>query len=561
MEQDGGPSLEDIGGNGRMQGDLFLTREILQRVELVRHLLENTAIVPLLTGPKGSGKSTLVDFIDEHAPKHWLVLDVDAETAADPEALMASLGEQLGLGANVRDMDTLTQRLDGVVRQSRVPVVLTDDAQNLTSETLSMLLALAEGSVAGRPLLKIVLFADDDLDHLLKLPKFEPIARTRFQRMEMPRFSFGQARAFVAARYANAGRALPAGLGFEKLYAVSGGWPGELIQRADTYLKPGAARKNAVPSARSRKRWWLLLAAVVVVALVAGLLWFQQDINRFVAGTQADVSSAPPDRPDIKPIEAESPEPLPMPTSRTAPEGDELVPPDVIENDRVAASDESSSQAPLEAPRDIVDILLEEGPVDSDSADDDQASVAKAVENPEAVAKERSEARTAGVDPEAATTAAKQAPAKDKQDKVRDTASPVGQSRHTRKPAVPPAGKHAPIMSLEAKPRDIPVATPKPVAQTDAEWLVGAPPRDYTLQLMGAYSRPDLKRFARRIGIDANSLHVVRVARDGKPWYVVLHGRYANASAAKKALSRLPAKARRLGPWARRFASFRPMVD
>ncbi len=560
METDGEPVLEDIGGNGRMRGDLFLTREILQRVELIRHLLENTAIVPLLTGPRGSGKSTLAAFIDAHAPKHWLLLHVDAEAAAGRESLMTSLGEQLGLGADVRDMGSLTQRLDGIVRQSRVPVVLLDDARHLASQALSMLLELAESSVAGRPLLKMVLFADDDLAHLLDLPQFEPIARTRFQHMEMPRFSFGQARAFVAARYAKTGRALPDSLGFEKLYAVSGGWPGELIQRADTYLKPSAARKDNTSQAHSRKRMWLLLAVVATVVMAA-LLWFQQAINRFVAGTPAEVTSVPP---ASGPIASEPPEPLPIPPSSLASATDETTLPEAIEANVVAPSGESSSQAPAAVTRDIVDLLLDEGAVDTDSAGDSQAPMAQVGETLQAFAKERPEVGKAGVDSEAANATVKAMPASDGPDTARQTASfPVDKARSAGKsaPLPVPLSQKAPVTPVKAKARDIPVSATKPIAQTDAEWLVSAPARDYTLQLMGAYSRPNLKRFARRIGIDANRLHVVRVARDGKPWYVVLHGRYPNVSAARKALSRLPSKARRLGPWARRFTSFRPMVD
>ncbi len=554
------PSLEDIGGNGSMHGNLFLTREILQRVELVRHLLENTAIVPLLTGPRGAGKSTLVDYIDDHAPQHWLVLDIDAETTSSPEALMASLGEQLGLGANVGDMDALTRRLDGIVRQSRVPIVLTDNARNLSSEMLSILLELAEGRVAGRPLLKFVLFADDDLSHLLNLPKFEPIAQTRFQRMELPRFSFGQARAFVAAHYASAGQAIPAGLGFEKLYAVSGGWPGELIQLAGNYMKLTERPEATATADRSRKRPWLLPAAVVV-ALLAALLWFQQDINRFIAGTEEAVVSPAPPRPPVAhpPVIAPIDEFPPATEPSPAREVDEVAATAVgnrngadVDSGAVTSSVESPSQTSVEAPRDIVDILLEEGPVDTDSAGDGQVSGAKVGEDLGPVAKESPEPGAAGVAPEAATDVV----AKDGRDKAREALSSVGK---LQKPLSPPASQHTPVTSV--KPPDTPAPTAKPVVQTDAEWLVSAPARDYTLQLMGSYSRPNPKRFARRIGIGANNLHVVRVARNGKPWYVVLHGRYANASAAKKALSRLPPKARRQGAWARRFGSFRPMVD
>lgn len=548
------PSIESLAGNGEMQGDLFLTREILQRIELVRHLLENTLIVPLLVGPEGAGKSTLIDYLDEHAPSHWLALDLDAARIGEKEPLIALLGEQLGLGNGVDSEEALAQRLDGIVRQARMPVVLVDNAHCLREESLALLLRLADRKAGGHALLKIVLFSEDDLADLLNLPSFSRLADTRFQRMEMPRFSFGQAQAFVRARYSDSGQRVPAGLSFEKLYAVSGGWPGEMIQRADTFLKlsdqPGVVR-----SPPSRRRWpWLLGGALAV--LLGTLLWFQDELNEFVT---AD-SSMPPragreERPRERldnghetalprepasvptPLEAKADRIVEIPVAEESATGSGEASPAIEEPPAGTDAPASSHEEPAEPPRDIVDLLLAEDPGDKPAEAESPSSILEPLQppltegssEPKATGRKEPSRHMSSVEP------ANQHRPADSRGRAESRSEPIS------KPA------HKPTRKVVPKPERKPASKPKA-----RRWLDSAPPGYYTLQLMGASRRPDIHRLALRFGLDPSRLHIVRTERKGRPWYVVVRGLYRNSPAARKALRELPAALRKQGVWPRR---------
>jgi DamX protein len=84
----------------------------------------------------------------------------------------------------------------------------------------------------------------------------------------------------------------------------------------------------------------------------------------------------------------------------------------------------------------------------------------------------------------------------------------------------------------------------------DEETLLSWQPTDFTLQLLGVSTEKAAKDF---IADQANrdDLLLFRTARQGKPWFVVVAGRYASAAEARSAISALPAEQVKAGPWSR----------
>jgi DamX protein len=94
------------------------------------------------------------------------------------------------------------------------------------------------------------------------------------------------------------------------------------------------------------------------------------------------------------------------------------------------------------------------------------------------------------------------------------------------------------------------VSTPaKPLHKAPAPQA--APEIGYTLQLFGVSERTAASGFISRHGI-GGSARIIDTKRNGKPWYVVVYGRYTARTAAQNAASRLPpAIAREVQPWVR----------
>ncbi|MGL5757598.1 AAA family ATPase [Plesiomonas sp.] len=74
----------------------------------------------------------------------------------------------------------------------------------------------------------------------------------------------------------------------------------------------------------------------------------------------------------------------------------------------------------------------------------------------------------------------------------------------------------------------------------------------YTIQLSGSHSLSDAWRLVEKSGL-ASSLTVYETRRNGKPWYVIISGNYANVSAAKQAIAALPVVLKKEQPWVKSY--------
>lgn len=94
----------------------------------------------------------------------------------------------------------------------------------------------------------------------------------------------------------------------------------------------------------------------------------------------------------------------------------------------------------------------------------------------------------------------------------------------------------------------------------DEQVLLSWRASEYTLQLLGASSRESVDRY-----IDEQSnrekLLSFETRRQGKPWFVVVAGRYPSAEAAREAISELPEAQRKAGPWPRRVSELQSEIE
>lgn len=85
-------------------------------------------------------------------------------------------------------------------------------------------------------------------------------------------------------------------------------------------------------------------------------------------------------------------------------------------------------------------------------------------------------------------------------------------------------------------------------------WLAAVRANEYSLQLFGSWELDQASAFQRGLTLSEPSAVAVTL-RDGRRWYVVLAGQYGTQQQAQQALSRLPATLREQGAWARTFRS------
>ncbi|BET95125.1 SPOR domain-containing protein [Xenorhabdus taiwanensis] len=93
-------------------------------------------------------------------------------------------------------------------------------------------------------------------------------------------------------------------------------------------------------------------------------------------------------------------------------------------------------------------------------------------------------------------------------------------------------------------------ANKKSVADAGGD-LLKAPANRFTLQLSSAGRSDTLSAFAKKNNL-AN-YKVYETKRDGKTWFILIHGNYSSVSDAKRAISSLPAEVQAKKPWVRKL--------
>jgi len=93
----------------------------------------------------------------------------------------------------------------------------------------------------------------------------------------------------------------------------------------------------------------------------------------------------------------------------------------------------------------------------------------------------------------------------------------------------------------------------------DEGWLLSLNDSGYVLQVIAAGQRQSVKKF-----IDSQpnkgGLRLIRVGRDGKPWYIVVTGNYTDRVSARKAIQSLPQDQVNGGPWPRKVLDLKQEI-
>lgn len=106
----------------------------------------------------------------------------------------------------------------------------------------------------------------------------------------------------------------------------------------------------------------------------------------------------------------------------------------------------------------------------------------------------------------------------------------------------------APVQAAPA-----PAAQPAVAGFRDAAWLWAQNPGHYTVQLVGASTEEAVRAHLRGYDVSGN-IALIATRRDGKPWFVLFWGDFADRPAAERAVVALPAPLKRVAPWIRPYA-------
>jgi DamX protein len=495
-----------------IEDDLFYpeaTRK--QRLDLLLHLTQYGKELLLVTGPEGSGKSALLSQFAAKALASWSVARLDAQGGLDERKLIQQLYRRFQLdfqGASHGELlEHLTHHLDGLVHSARQGVMLVDNAHCLPVTALQRVLEFASlSNKGGKPLLRVILFGEAELEHKLNDPLLERYRDCAHRNLDLPPFNEEDSVQYLLhrlsmARFAGTEPFTDAAL--KKLYKQSGGWPGRLNQLAHKLLLGALPAGHAAPQlaveGKRYRRPGQLIAGGLALALIAGILLFQDTINQYFRPTPpAQVRQTLPLPPAAPPT---APAPPPTETATEPP------PPTI------------AVEKTTEAAKPTLDDTF-----------------TKLVENHLPT-------------PEAAKAAAPPAAA---------TPLPTPHAKAAKSPASTPAVKMKTppsAMAKDTKPAapQMPAVAASGLPNRREAWLRQQDPSHYTLQLVAGTREETIEKFIRQHHLH-DRLALYQTTRNGKPWYGLVYGIYPNKQAAIDARSQLPPKLRRVQPWVRPLA-------
>jgi general secretion pathway protein A len=270
-----------------------------------------------LTGEVGTGKTTVIRSLLEQLPGHADVALI-LNPRVTPAEFLLTICEELhvpvpesGKGSTKTLMDLLGRQLLDTHARGRRVVLIVDEAQNLSTQTLEQVRLLTNLETATAKLLQIILIGQPELRELLDQPDLRQLAQRITGRYHLSPLSPEESAGYVKHRMRIAGATAevftPSAL--REIHRLSGGIPRVINVICDRALlgaftqedhRAGAALvRQAASEVYGRPvpapwlKWATTAAVAAALALVAVGLWSYLAQRPDAPSAQADAGQPP----------------------------------------------------------------------------------------------------------------------------------------------------------------------------------------------------------------------------------------------------------------------------
>jgi DamX protein len=486
---------------------------------MLYHLTQNSEALLLLTGVKGSGKTSLLEKFIAMGNDTWRYCLIRANTMMNPEHMLRHIAEGFGLDPDRINfnsaLETLKNRFIELRRSGLTAMLLIDNAHELPAASLTVLMKLSELRDDEEGLIRIILFSEPQIRDMLSAPELADVRHRITHTLEMPTLNEQQTMDYINYRLSVAGLGVKSPLSrgkMKKIHRLSHGIPALINEHANALLHGGESPADASAATGTAVLTRLKASmAIVVMLCVAGLLTYFVMGNAFkgLFGNGSPQTVAQLDLPKLKkPVDATPVVPLTAEPEAASPE--------------------------------IITEKLETPPLTDNN--------------------------TTPVVPPAADEPIINQYAWDKDIEDNNTSEPVTEKPVAEKPVeknTTPAAPRpvvTPVLRTDKKTSPAPAkpVSTKPAPRTVAEdWLTQQNKNYFTLQLTGSHSRDSVDAFRRKHKL-SGQVAIVKTLHQGNEWYVLVYGSYSSKDKARAAIPKLPASLRESSPWPRRIGDLKP---
>ena len=146
--------------------NIYLTPEINRRLKQIKQHITDSHKLLLVASAAGAGKSLLARKIVVLKEPGWRISLINADADMQADTLANAIVQQLLPAKNENDsqaISVLHKYLEQSYRDKTLPVILIDDADKLSIDTLQFVMQLADLRY-NDTLFKVVLFADESIN-------------------------------------------------------------------------------------------------------------------------------------------------------------------------------------------------------------------------------------------------------------------------------------------------------------------------------------------------------------------------------------------------------------
>ncbi|MEJ2390923.1 MAG: SPOR domain-containing protein [Gammaproteobacteria bacterium] len=594
---------------------LYLDAERAQRLNLLQHMTQYSDLVLIVQGEEGVGKTSLLTRFLKTRAENWFICRVTANTFMDAGQLLFQVAQGFGVHQLPNDSGQLQEMLYSQIatyhHNDQVPILIVDDAHELPKDALMAIFHLADAQVDDANLLRIILFAEPQIEKILNTRDVRPLRERITHTMSIPTLDEDATAEYLKHRLAVAG--FNGGSPFtpkmvRRIFKASGGNPSRINQLAHEILDNGDFEREEVESIVEpvSPRRQIRTGAVVAVVVILAVLVLVFQINHLFEGKSAETTTMTLPVPDRTTEGQSQPHVTPKPETQTPSAKTPQSPPVATSapSDDVPLTAPATKQKKLKEkiiPLDASKTSTPQKPADTSTAPAAQSKTPQSVENAQtattttaAASPGTSNQQTTaepvasvkpvleGVDPDPV-------PASDKLQTVLVNGKGFTEStrvyvRWTDEDHEIPServklisGKQMEVRltvgrqhdkwqmhvvnpdNVQSNTLDFSVAIPGLKHDTQRSWILSQSPGKFTLQLFGSHELKNARTFIRQHKLGDQAKYFTSQVK-GKTWYSVIYGVYPDKSAAHSAINTLPSSLKRIKPWVRRFGDIQASV-
>lgn len=270
-----------------------------QFLNMLLHLTQYSEELLLVTGGPGSGKSALLEKYLSRADEHWQICRISGQSGAQPDQLFLQIAQCFHLDVSKLNPNQLLEALAshlGQVQQQMTPVLVVDDAEQLSDDALEITLRLAELQGEHGRLVGVTLFADSSIGERLQQERFSSIPTPHtleLKRLDLPNTSAYLNHRLRAAGFSGASPFTEKLV--KRIYKASGGLPVSINHEANqvlTELAGGGARPQFRPIPLVAGLATIAVGGTLFVALQSSNGNSEPHMNEPVGGTSAPIVRA-----------------------------------------------------------------------------------------------------------------------------------------------------------------------------------------------------------------------------------------------------------------------------